>query len=221
MGTLYLVRHGQASLGADNYDQLSPLGERQCRRLGEYLKARGQHFDHVITGTLQRHVQSHEAIALGLDLRHEPLLRPGLNEYDSAAIIATVATEPSPGPVTDDRYRRHMRYLRQGLEAWMNGSTQPAGMPGYREFATGVAQVLDEVRSMEGHILLVSSGGPISAAMGQVLGVDPVVTIDLNMRIRNSSITEFTFNARRHLLDTYNALPHLDGAAYADWITYA
>ncbi|NDC60964.1 MAG: histidine phosphatase family protein, partial [Betaproteobacteria bacterium] len=25
MGTLYLVRHGQASFGADDYDQLSPL----------------------------------------------------------------------------------------------------------------------------------------------------------------------------------------------------
>jgi broad specificity phosphatase PhoE len=221
MGTLYLVRHGQASLGAENYDQLSPLGERQCRRLGEYLLARGQQFDHVITGTLQRHVQSQDAIAQGLGLRHEPLRRPGLNEYDSAAVIATVAGEPAHGPVTEDRYRRHMRYLRQGLEAWMNGSAQPAGMPSYREFAAGVAQVLDEVRTMDGHILLVSSGGPISAAMGHVLGVEPVVTIDLNMRIRNSSVTEFTFNARRHLLNTYNALPHLDGADYADWITYA
>ena len=35
MGTLYLVRHGQASFGSANYDQLSALGQRQCRRLGE------------------------------------------------------------------------------------------------------------------------------------------------------------------------------------------
>ena len=34
MGTLYLVRHGQASFGADDYDQLSPLGHQQALRLG-------------------------------------------------------------------------------------------------------------------------------------------------------------------------------------------
>jgi broad specificity phosphatase PhoE len=34
MGTLHLVRHGQASFGAADYDQLSDLGARQCRELG-------------------------------------------------------------------------------------------------------------------------------------------------------------------------------------------
>ncbi|MDZ4123020.1 MAG: phosphoglycerate mutase family protein, partial [Hydrogenophaga sp.] len=51
MGTLYLVRHGQASFGADDYDQLSEMGQRQSRRLGEYWAERGVGFDAVITGT--------------------------------------------------------------------------------------------------------------------------------------------------------------------------
>jgi broad specificity phosphatase PhoE len=62
MGTLYLVRHGQASFGSDDYDRLSELGARQCERLGEYFRAKGLRFDGVITGTLKRHVQSHEAL---------------------------------------------------------------------------------------------------------------------------------------------------------------
>jgi broad specificity phosphatase PhoE len=37
MGNLYLVRHGQASFGAADYDQLSELGQRQSVRLGEYF----------------------------------------------------------------------------------------------------------------------------------------------------------------------------------------
>ena len=57
MGTLYLVRHGQASFGADDYDQLSALGRQQAVRLGEYWRGKGQHFDAVITGTLRRHAQ--------------------------------------------------------------------------------------------------------------------------------------------------------------------
>ena len=66
MGTLYLVRHGQASFGADNYDQLSDLGTRQCQQLGRYFASKGRRFDTVITGTLQRQIQSQQAINDGL-----------------------------------------------------------------------------------------------------------------------------------------------------------
>ena len=52
MGTLYLVRHGQASFGADDYDQLSELGHKQSVRLGEYFARKGVHFDALIAGTL-------------------------------------------------------------------------------------------------------------------------------------------------------------------------
>ncbi|EXF47276.1 phosphoglycerate mutase family protein [Pseudomonas sp. BAY1663] len=37
MGSIYLIRHGQASFGAENYDVLSPLGYRQSEALGDYL----------------------------------------------------------------------------------------------------------------------------------------------------------------------------------------
>ncbi|MCH1491392.1 MAG: histidine phosphatase family protein, partial [Luminiphilus sp.] len=30
MASIYLIRHGQASFGSDNYDQLSPVGQRQA-----------------------------------------------------------------------------------------------------------------------------------------------------------------------------------------------
>ena len=55
MGTLYLVRHGQASFGADDYDQLSPLGQQQAVRLGEYLrpKLQGQPIEAVMMGSLK------------------------------------------------------------------------------------------------------------------------------------------------------------------------
>ncbi|MGZ7244367.1 histidine phosphatase family protein, partial [Streptococcus pyogenes] len=65
MGNLYLVRHGQASFGAADYDQLSELGHQQCRHLGAYWRECGQHFDAVFTGTLRRHAQSLAGIAEG------------------------------------------------------------------------------------------------------------------------------------------------------------
>ena len=65
MGTLYLVRHGQASFGAEDYDQLSPLGQRQSVRLGEYFGSKGIAFDTVLTGTLRRHLQTCAGVCEG------------------------------------------------------------------------------------------------------------------------------------------------------------
>jgi broad specificity phosphatase PhoE len=85
-----------------------------------------------------------------------------------------------------------------------------------------VVSALDHVRTQHsGNVLLVSSGGPISTAVGHVLGTTPETTIELNLRIRNSALTEFVFTPKRHMLLTFNTLPHLDDAAYADWITSA
>ena len=104
----------------------------------------------------------------------------------------------------------------------MAGKTQPKGMPSYADFVVGVTSALDLVRQQHtGQVLIVSSGGPISTAVGHILGTPAETTIELNLRIRNTSITEFAFTPKRHMLVTYNTLPHLDSAEHAPWITYA
>jgi broad specificity phosphatase PhoE len=222
MGTLYLVRHGQASFGADDYDQLSELGRRQSERLGQYWGARGLRFDAVLTGTLRRHAQTWSGIAQGAGYDQQAQALAGLNEYDSAAVIAAIHPQPLPRPDSPELYRQHFRLLRDGLRQWMNGVISPRGMPSYDDFLAGVTAVLEQVRrDYEGNVLIVSSGGPIATAVGHVLGTTPETTIELNMRIRNSAVSEFSFNPKRHSLLSYNTLPHLDEPALADWITYA
>lgn len=222
MGTLYLVRHGQASFGAADYDQLSELGARQSRLLGDYWRQRGQRFDAVLTGTLKRHRQTFAGIADGLGDLPTPMEMPGLNEYDSEALIRAIHLAPLEKPRDAEMVRSHFRLLRTALQAWMRGETEPQGMPSYAEFSAGVAQALAHVRERcEGQVLIVSSGGPISTAVAQVLQAPSDTAIELNLRIRNSSVTEFAFTPKRHMLVTYNTLPHLDDAAYKDWVTYA
>ncbi len=222
MGTLYLVRHGQASFGADDYDNLSALGRQQSVRLGEYWRNRGMTFDAVLVGTLKRHAQTLDGLLEGLGTAARPIQWPGLNEYDSAAVIATIHPKPLEKPDTPELYRHHFRLLRDALTQWMNGVTSPKGMPSYVDFQKGVTSALDHVRTQcDGNVLLVSSGGPISTAVGHVLGTTPETTIELNLRIRNASITEFAFTPKRHMLVTYNTLPHLDHADHASWITYS
>lgn len=222
MGTLYLVRHGQASFGAEDYDHLSELGQRQSVRLGEYFRRKGLSFEAVLTGTLRRHQQTYAGIREGGACDLEALSWPGLNEFDSLAVIATVYPSKLEKPDTPELYRHHFRLLRDGLTQWMNGVVSPRGMPSYREFRLGVTSALDHVRKHhQGNVLMVSSGGPIATAIGHVLGTTPETTIELNLRIRNSAVTEFAFNAKRHSLMTYNTLPHLEHPDHASWVTYA
>ena len=222
MGHLYLVRHGQASLGADDYDQLSPLGIQQSQRLGEHWRAQGIAFDSVITGALKRHAQTLAAIQQGMGSRHDALVWPGLNEYDSEAIIRAVHTGTLAKPTTPDSYKQHFRLLREGLTQWMAGVVSPQGMPSYAEFVKGVTSALDHIRLQhDGHVLLVSSGGPIATAVAHVLKTSPETSIELNMRLRNSAVSEFSFNPKRHSLVAFNSLPHLETPSHKGWITFA
>jgi len=222
MGTLYLVRHGQASFGADDYDQLSELGHRQSVRLGEYFAERGLRFDGLIAGTLRRHKQTLAGILQGMNHAGEHLSWEGLNEYDSEAVIASIHPDKLEKPSSPEMVRHHFRLLRDGLAQWMAGTTAPVGMPSYADFVAGVAGALDHVRANHygQNVLVVTSGGPIATAVGHVLGTKPEVTIDLNLRIRNTALTEFVFTPKRHMLAGFNAVPHLDAPAYRDWITF-
>ncbi|NWD90503.1 phosphoglycerate mutase family protein, partial [Pseudomonas sp. K5002] len=50
MGSIYLIRHGQASFGADDYDVLSPIGVQQAQVLGRHLAELGLGFDRCLSG---------------------------------------------------------------------------------------------------------------------------------------------------------------------------
>ena len=223
MGTLYLVRHGQASFGADDYDQLSPLGERQSQRLGEYFRAHGIHFDMVLTGTLRRQQQTWAGIAQGMQSPVVAQAWPGLNEYDSQALIEALQTPAPPMPLdSPEGYRQHFRQLRQALQAWMAGELAPAGMPSFADFAARAQAALAQVQQhCHGHALIVSSGGPIATVLGQWLGSPHATVVELNLRLRNTAVSEVQFSPRRQILISLNTLPHLTSPELADWITYA
>ncbi len=224
MGTLYLVRHGQASFGAANYDQLSALGQRQSHQLGRYFGARARQFDLVLTGTLARHSQTLDEIARGAQTRWPAQRHAGLNEYDSRAVIEAAAALGAPNPtapISTDVRRDYVAQLRRGLLQWMLGQIQPQGMPSWREFQQAIVDVLAVVRqSGAQQVLLVSSGGPIACAIGHVLATPPEATIELNLRLRNTSVTEFAFSPQRCALQTFNTITHLDDSAFDGWITH-
>ena len=88
MSTLYLIRHGQASFGTDNYDQLSEKGRRQVQLLGEYFAETGEKIDRIYTGTLQRQRETADIIAASLGSAAPPIAIEGaFDEYDSDVML--------------------------------------------------------------------------------------------------------------------------------------
>ena len=230
MGVIYVVRHGQAAFGTDHYDRLTDIGFTQARLLGAYFGRRKLQFDAVFTGTLRRQGETAQAIAEGHPELAAPFQTetfPGLDEYKPEAVMmAFTVSFPAPALEAARRdpvvVRDHFRVLREALLAWAEGRTHPAGMPAWPAFQEGAVAALLQARQRfpDGNVLIVSSGGPIAAMVAAALNAPPATAVELNLRIRNSSLSEFAATPRRHNLVSFNGLPHLDTEA-ASLTTYA
>ena len=224
MAELVLVRHGQASFGADDYDKLSELGWRQSRWLGEYFAERGATFDCVIRGSLRRHTETLAGIAEGMGRALEGAEDPRLNEYDSHALLSA-HLKGKPLPEGGDR-REHFRILREAMYAWTEGTLAgaPAGYPHepFADFRGRVLAALGELRAGKAkRVLVVSSGGPISTILAEVLGMPLRGVVDLNLQTRNTGITELQAGASRISCVSFNNVPHLDRLDRAGALTYS
>jgi len=220
MAELVLVRHGQASFGADDYDKLSELGWRQSRWLGEYFAERGSAFDLVVRGSLRRHAETLEGIAQGMGAKLDGGEDARLNEYDSHSLLQA-HLKGGPMPAVGDR-REHFRILRAAMYAWTDGTLD--GHP-HEPFADFRGRVLASLQALRGRpvkrVLVVSSGGPISAILAEVLGTPMRGVVDLNLQTRNTGITELRAGASRIHCVSFNNVPHLDRPDRAGALTYA
>jgi broad specificity phosphatase PhoE len=91
MPIVLLVRHGQASFGADDYDRLSERGREQAEATGRWLAARGLRRPVAVHGTLRR--QRDTALlalaAAGSDV--EPRADGRWDEYDHIDLVRRYA----------------------------------------------------------------------------------------------------------------------------------
>ena len=85
-----MIRHGQASFGADDYDALSDAGHEQARVLGRSLAARGIRPGLVLRGTLRRHAET----AAGLDLPAQVTIDPGWDETRTRSCTTSPSVRP-------------------------------------------------------------------------------------------------------------------------------
>ncbi|MBP0594426.1 histidine phosphatase family protein [Paraburkholderia sp. LEh10] len=223
MAELFLVRHGQASLGADDYDRLSDVGERQGIWLGEYFAQRDIAFDRVMSGTLRRHAQTVDAIRHGLRaLPAECEIHPGLDEYDFHALFRALGeTHRQLAEQATRSPRDFFKALRQVLHLWAEGALDGGVPETWRAFQQRVADARAAIQQGSGQrVLVVSSGGVIAALTQQILQAPAATAIALNMQIRNSSVSHYFFNRDALHLSSFNGIGHLDDPQRRAYQTY-
>lgn len=233
MGTILLVRHGQAEFGTADYDRLTEIGVAQSRLLGRHFARRGLRFDALFTGTLRRHAQTAEAILQEMSNANQtksPNIEcfEGLDEYNPDALVeALTGRRPTLTTATLQRepaaVREYFRILRDALMAWTEERISPEDMPSWVRFAEGVMLTLAAARDRhaDGNVLIVSSGGPIAAAVAAALKAPPGTAVELNLRIRNTGVTQFTMTPHRHHLVSFNSIAHIEEKSDATLETYA
>ncbi|SAL47310.1 phosphoglycerate mutase [Caballeronia choica] len=224
MAELYLVRHGQASFGAENYDALSPSGRTQSLWLGEYFAQARLRFDRVVIGTMERHRQTAEGILAGMGGPQVEIAEDaGLNEYDFQALFAALGEAGLPlGLSAASSKRDFYKALREVLQLWADDRLPGRVPETWNQFQTRVQRArVDIQRSGGRRVLVVSSGGPIAVTAQQVLQAPAATAIALNMQIRNSSVCQYLFKDGAMSLVSFNSVPHLERADRHECVTYA
>ncbi|NIZ11442.1 histidine phosphatase family protein [Pseudooceanicola sp. HF7] len=207
MGVLHLIRHGQASFGAADYDVLSDIGHRQSEALGRWFAAQGVVPDLVAHGGMRRQRETLEGIMGQLSGAPQPLIHPGLGEFDFKALLA------ARGPSDEDPQDRkaHFRRLRDTVLMWQRGeiADPPESWPA---FAARVEDARQALTQSDGTVIAVSSGGAIGQMVSAALGAPPVTQIEVQLQTRNASVTRFAFSTRRCFLNGFNETPFVTGA---------
>ncbi|MDA0963078.1 MAG: histidine phosphatase family protein [Proteobacteria bacterium] len=216
MAELLVIRHAQASFGADDYDRLSDVGIRQSELVGACLREAGWVPDRLVTGTLRR--QKETLAAMGF--APAPEEHAGWNEYDFHDLLAVKFAGNVPAAVRGDR-KTHFRTLRDTILEWQGGGLLSA-RESYAQFAARVADACAFARSAAvRRVLVISSGGAIGQLVATTLGAPPAQMIQLNLQVKNTSMTRFIFSGDAFFLNEFNATPHLSATARHNLLTYS
>lgn len=216
MGELLVIRHGQASFGADNYDELSELGHKQSALAGAALRAAGWVPDRLITGTLRR--QKETLASMGFE--SDPEIHEGLNEYDFNDLLSVRFDGKVPEPVRHDR-KTHFRTLRETIYDWQGGGLEGAG-ESWMDFVTRVSKAQRFATETKAkRVLVISSGGPVGQMVASALDAPPRQMVALNLQVKNTSLTRFFFSDHGFSLHEFNATPHFADESSAKFMSYS
>jgi broad specificity phosphatase PhoE len=227
MSTLYLVRHGQASFGQADYDNLSPLGIRQSQILANSLAQRGLVPDAAFTGAMKRHLQTAEPLNPALSQAGLPecefIQSKAFDEFDAATVwqrqINRMVEEDPQVRIDLDKMasdpKAFNRLFAKVMRQWVSGNVDPEIAPRWQDFTQRVRQGVRQI--METHpskkkVAVFTSAGPVAATVQMALSLSDAKTMELAFQILNASVTAFTYSPKGIILSVFNDTGHLAAA---------
>jgi broad specificity phosphatase PhoE len=235
MSELILVRHGQASFGAESYDKLSDKGVEQVKILSQHWQALGESFDHIYSGTLLR--QRETAQELLPLVEGEPtasVQHAGFNEYNGDPLIrahlrdmreAGDLSGPAQWPIQDERL--FQKIFEKATARWIVDDLDPrddiADFERWSDFKARVYAALDEVMARHGsgsRVIVSTSGGVIAMALQRVLNFADDQVIATNWMVRNSAVSRIIYGRGKLSLTQFNNLAHLETPEKQQLITF-
>jgi broad specificity phosphatase PhoE len=220
MRVLLLVRHGQASFGAKDYDALSDLGHEQSRVLGRALAARGIRPDVIVRGGMRRHDETAAGILEGLGTDVPVQVDAGWDEFDFQHVVEVHKPHYRSRTVMMADLARTLkpreafqRVFEEATLRWTAGEYDADYAESFPAFRARVTDGLRRTAGLapdRGTVLVVSSGGPIGLAASHLLAGDTSLWPQLNKVAVNTALTK-VLNGRSGLtLSTYNEHSHLE-----------
>jgi broad specificity phosphatase PhoE len=219
--TLVLVRHGQASFASSNYDQLSETGVRQSLILGEHWHRLGQRFDAVHSGEMQRQHDTAQHALGAMGIGTTPVSRSAaFNEYDHQTLIRAytpVIAREHPEFSMDrkallgDR-KQFQRFFEKVIHYWLEG--RDGDLPVAESWEAFRQRCLDGLCQAApadaDTVVVVTSGGVITAALQEALKLDAATAFNANWHIYNASVHRFRLGRRGLTLTGFNDVAHLE-----------
>jgi broad specificity phosphatase PhoE len=204
VGAIHLIRHGQASWDAEEYDELSERGIRQSALLGMSWEASDWGPTSVVSGSLRRHTQTAIA-AIDASGRGEGYdVDDGWNEYDHRPLTDRLTLTRKMTP------QEFQPVLEESLERWMDGRLDTT--PAYTDWHGGVLGSLARAIDAAGpgqDVAVFTSGGPIATVVSHLLTGDDSLFIRLNAVIVNASVTTIINGSTGPRVLSFNEHTHL------------
>lgn len=225
MSRILLVRHGQASFGAADYDNLSPTGHEQSRVLGAALAARGITVDVVVAGEMKRHAQTATAVLDGSGWTADVDVDAGWNEFDHVQVLA-VHDRPATAQGESEKVA-FQRWFEEATLRWTSGDNDERYDESFTAFTSRVEAALGrlvDALPRKGTAVVLTSGGPIAWAAASLLADAATTRTDLWLRLNpvsvNTAVSTVVCGASGTTLVSFNAHDHLYADGTADLLTY-
>lgn len=223
MALITIIRHGQASFGAANYDQLSKTGYVQGKHLGELFAQQQQHFDRVWMGEMARHRQTAEACLTAASIELSPTVHAGLNEFDHEEVLMKLDTARYPDKqalmqamaASDNPKQTLGRLFGEAMQRWQCGDYNADYTETWQQFQQRCLTALHEIaaKSPDEHSVVFSSGGVISVLVQAFMGLSDAATFQLNWALVNCGITQIRTDGDKHTVLSINEHNHFRGQA--------